>query len=169
MLFEKSKEDLIEFLAGHYVATLATVKWGNMPHAASIYYHVDKEGNIFFLTKGGTQKFSNINKNGNVAMVITDAESLQTVQLEGFAKEVDYAKDYAQLTQEFAKKLSKSGHPWAQIPINHLTQGYFVLVKVVPNWIKWIDFKDWKHVVQYEENFQEVPIQGEDKNAPQAS
>lgn len=153
MAFNKTKEDLITFLATYHAAGLATIKPGNIAHATTIYYYSDPGCNFYFLTKDLTGKFDNIKDNQTVGLVITDNSALQTVQVEGLAGEVDYSKQYAKEMQAYTDKLSKFGQQWEQIPLNHLAEGYYAFVRIVPKWILWKDFKNWGNTVQYEQRF----------------
>jgi nitroimidazol reductase NimA-like FMN-containing flavoprotein (pyridoxamine 5'-phosphate oxidase superfamily) len=149
----KTREDLLGFLSKHYVATLATVKPDSSAHATTIYFHVDKDLNFYFLTRDMTTKFTNIKTHQHVALAITDAESLETVQVEGVAGEVDYTKTYADTVKEFVAKLNANGKSWEKIPLNHIADGYYVFVQIKPTSIKWVDFKEWGHTLQFEEKF----------------
>jgi uncharacterized pyridoxamine 5'-phosphate oxidase family protein len=155
MLYVKSESDLLRFLNEHYVATVATVKKDNSPAATTVYYCVDDNSNFYFLTKDGTGKYKNINRNQKVALVITDADLLQTVQAEGAARIVDYSENdaYKKLISDLNYSLSKRGIGWEKLPMNHVYKGYYALIKITPEWIRWSDFNDWEHAVQFEKTY----------------
>lgn len=155
MPFSKTKEDLLQFLDSHYVAVLSTVKEGNLPHASTIYFYADKECNFYFLTRDMTKKFYNIRYNGHVSLVISDKDTLESVQIEGIAVEVNYSQEYASQVKELTEKLKRNGYSWEQIPLNHITDGYYVFIKITPHSIKWLDYKDWGQTLQYEQVFSE--------------
>lgn len=146
-------KSLLEFLRTHDVAVLATIQDGTRAHATTIYYYVDDDLKFYFLTRNETLKFSNLKEDGDVGMAITDATGLQTVQIEGKAREVDYARQYAPIVKKFIDGLAKSGKAWEQIPLNRINSGYFAFIQVTPTWIRWCDFKDWAHTVKFEQRY----------------
>lgn len=146
--------DVLQFLHTQDVAMLATIKEGKA-HAAAIYYHVEDDAKLYFLTKNETGKFRNLMQDNSVALVISDTSKLQTVQIEGIAREVDYTKEYSEVMKRFSAQLSQSGKAWEGLPINHLSQaGYYAFVQVTPTWIRWSDFKNWGHTILFEQKSQ---------------
>jgi len=155
MELEDSKvQDLLNFLRKQNSAVLATIKTGNVAHAATIYFYTEDDLRFYFLTKNSTMKFTNIKENHSVALVISDPDNLETVQVEGIAREVDYAKEYSQTMEKFTQKLESRGKEWEKIPLNHIqNKGYYVFVQITPTWIRWTDYKDWEHQVKFEQKF----------------
>ena len=150
----KVKNDLLQFLQSHDVATLATIKPDGMPHLTTLYILADDDLHFYFLTKNETTKFRNLGENQKVALLITDVATLQTVQIEGTAKEVSYTTDYKKQMDEYTKMLENTKKDWAKIPINHLpNSGYYSFIRVSPSWIRWSDFKNWAHSVRFEEHY----------------
>jgi len=147
---KKSLADLLTFLQGHFIATLATVKPGGMPHGATVYFNNDEKGNFYFLSRDTTRKWKNIVENPHVSLVITDPNTSQTVQVEGTAEEVDYAKTYAGQVQNLIMHLEKNGKKWTDTPLQHQNAGYFMFVKVTPTWIRWSNYAEWKDIIQFE-------------------
>lgn len=146
-------QELLQFLRSHEVGALATIKEGKA-HAASIYYYIDDDLRVYFLTRNETLKFSNMVKEGTVGFVVTDPVTLQTVQIEGTGREVDYTGEYAAVMKKYVDQLSKSGKAWENIPINHmLGTGYYAFAQITPSWIRWTDFKNWAHTVKFEQKF----------------
>ncbi len=149
-----TSEMLLNFLHSYDVAVLATIKPGNISHAATIYYYVDDNFNFYFVTKNETSKFKNIENNHSVSLVITDSVTLQTIQVEGNAEEVDYTKEYAPMMAKYNETLSENRQEWDKIPLNHVPDsGYFAFVKVTPTWIRWSDYKNWEHIVKFDHKF----------------
>ena len=147
-----SSQELLQFLRSHDVAALASIK-ENKAYASTIYYFVEDDLRFYFLTRNGTLKFTNLRENGGVGLVITDQQTLQTVQVQGIAKEVDYSKEYQTTVKKFTDQLAKSGKEWEKIPINHITSGYYAFVQITPTWIRWTDFINWAHKVKFEQKF----------------
>ena len=145
--------DLLMFLRAHDIAALATVSETNAAHATTTYFYVEDDLNFYMLTKYETFKFKNLTKNHSVALVVTNEKSLETVQVEGIAKEVDYSHEYAPTVKRFTKNLEKNGWKWENIPLNHVFAGYYSFVQIKPTWIRWSDFRDWEHKVKFEQRF----------------
>ncbi|HEX7042704.1 MAG TPA: pyridoxamine 5'-phosphate oxidase family protein [Patescibacteria group bacterium] len=146
--------ELLTFLRSHNSAVLATVRNGSTPHATTIYFYVEDDLNFYFLTKNETAKFDNIKKNINVALVVSDTQTLQTVQLEGTAQEVDYTKTYASTMNKLLSIIAKNGEEWEKIPLNHVeNSGYFVFVQIKPTWLRFSDYKNWQHTTKFEKRF----------------
>ena len=69
----------------HPVAALATASTSGVPHVATVYVNIDDSLNLYFITKAETTKTHNILANPQVALSITDAKELKTVQVTGSA------------------------------------------------------------------------------------
>jgi hypothetical protein len=87
-----------EYLAAHHTMTLATVSPAAasetapqhaLPHAASVFYAVDSQMRLVFLSKPGSQHGENIGPEGRVAITVTeeysDWQAIQGIQLWGAA------------------------------------------------------------------------------------
>lgn len=147
-------QQLLQFLRSHDVAALATIKDGNKAYATTIFYFAEDDLRFYFLTRNETLKYSNLNTNGSVGLVISDPATLQTVQVEGTAKEVDYSKEYAATMKKYTDNLVKNNRKWESIPLNHmLGTGYYALIQITPSWIRWTDFQNWAHTVKFEQHF----------------
>lgn len=84
----QEQAEAYEFLTRHKVGVLATVDPNGNPHAAAIYYSVDRNLTVSFVTKTGTKKADNLRHNNRAVLVVYDAASQTTVQLTGIATEV---------------------------------------------------------------------------------
>ncbi len=76
------------FLRKHKVGVLATVTPQGKPHAAAIYYTVDSDLKIRFLTVAKTQKAINLRHDNHATLVVYDAATQSTVQLQGTAADI---------------------------------------------------------------------------------
>lgn len=150
----KIAQQLLQFLRSHDVAALATITDGTKVHATTIFYYVEDDFKFYFLTRNATLKYSNLNTHGVVGLVVTDPVTLQTVQVEGTAKEVDYAKEYAPTIKKYTDNLAANNRQWANIPLNHMPDaGYYALIQITPTWLRWTDFTNWAHTVKFEQKF----------------
>lgn len=136
-----------EFIRNHSVASYATVSKDNKPHVATIYYVVDQDLSFYFATRSKTRKYLHAVDNNNVALVITDEQLFVTVQIEGKAqflndpKEIDWAAvALAQIQQSHA----------GVTPIQRIPAGEYVFVKVIPTWMRAVNFAKWLNLIEYE-------------------
>ena len=147
----KVPKPLLDFLSSHHVATLATVSKDGVAHAATLYAFADEHLTFYFLTKETTGKYKNIQENSNVALVISDEHTLDTVQVEGVAteaSELGFAETMAKFIEEYAKQ-----GKWKELPINQIKEGHFKLFKVAPKWIRWTSFKEGENIIRFEHPF----------------
>lgn len=84
----ESRERLLEFLQNNTVGVLATISSAGKPHAATVYVTYDRDLNIYFVTRKGTQKSQNIQDNHLAALAIYDAAAQTTLQAEGTVVQV---------------------------------------------------------------------------------
>lgn len=85
------RERVEGYLRSHHTMTVATVSpLGNSPHAASVFYAIDGELRLIFLSKPSSIHGSHIGDLGPVAITVTehygDWEMIQGVQLWGDAQ-----------------------------------------------------------------------------------
>jgi len=132
-----------KFLSEHRLATLATVAETKVPNAAAIYYIVDKEFNIYFMTRIESRKFLNLEINPTVSMVITDETTMETVQLSGVAERIENpTEESANLTRLWTADHRNPNWPGPAVKLfeaGHSVQ--LAVVKVVPNEMTYALFK----------------------------
>jgi general stress protein 26 len=78
-----------KFLRSHPVGVLATVGHDHRPHAAAIYFTVDSQFNIKFITKSETRKAANLLQHIHAMLVVYEPESQTTVQVTGDVSKVE--------------------------------------------------------------------------------
>lgn len=135
----KPDEATLKFLKAHSVAAIATVGNDGKPSVATIYYTSLKPPEILFITKSETIKFVNMRKKADVALAISDEDSLMTLQLKGLAAEI---REPEIIDKVFDDITNKSVHPayWPP-PIIKMKQGNFVVVSIVPTEMKLSDYR----------------------------
>lgn len=137
----------------HSLATLATVSASGAPHAASVYYTVDHDLNLYFVTREETTKYSNIKRNPQVSVVITDEETAETVQIQGTAQKITDEPVISDILEQLWKITVEKSH-WPS-PAVKLNKGSLSIIKVVPAELKFGDFKP-VHLADGSDYFQEV-------------
>lgn len=82
-----------KFLSVHRVATLATIAVNGPPDLATIYYIVDEDLNLYFMTRIESRKYRNLKEQPMLSMVITDEGTMETIQLTGMSERIENFKD----------------------------------------------------------------------------
>ena len=124
-----------KFLSAHRAATLATVNAKKKPDAATVFYIVDKDLTIYFMTRIESRKFHNLKKQSIVSMVITDEETMETIQLTGAAERIENLKEEGgALTKLWTADYKNPTWPGPAVKLfesGHSVQ--LAVVKVVPH------------------------------------
>ena len=84
----KLEKEQLEFLKNHFSGFVSTASPEAKPWGAVVYYTTNDQGDVLFLTKSATTKLQHIRANPNVAFVVYDQTSQETIQLSGMAYEV---------------------------------------------------------------------------------
>lgn len=124
-----------QFLASHHSGVLATADAAATPHAAVVYFALDDDFSLMFTTKTETQKYKNMQENDQVAFVCYDEANQTTVQITGQVKRVkDETKRQEMINTIYnlSADLSKTELP----PIEKLFAGDYVVLKLIPHFIK---------------------------------
>lgn len=142
------KDEMMKFLKTHAIGHFTTLTADGKPYASTVYYYINSMMDIFIITLEETDKYKNIRKNSDVALVITDDESLQTVQIQGNATEVVDPAIRMAIVEQLAIIQARSKSSWPP-PITKLNKGKLHLIKVTPSWIRFSDFKA-ENVIRFE-------------------
>ena len=122
---------MYEFLKENSVGTLSTVNNSTEPHASVVYYNIDENESITFITKQNTRKANNIKQNSNVVLSVYEPVSQTVVQLEGAAELISSLTESQRAFKAMvlsARQTSDSGIP----PISKLKSGHYLAYRVVP-------------------------------------
>lgn len=132
-----------KFLSTHRTATLATVNVKRIPDAATVFYIVDKDMTIYFMTRIESRKFHNLSKHTIVSMVITDEETMETVQLNGVAERIENLEEESEALMKLWTADYKN-HNWPGPAVKLFESGHSVqlaVIKVVPQEMTYAVFK----------------------------
>ncbi len=132
-----------KFLSAHRSATLATVNEKKKPDAATVFYIVDEDLTIYFMTRIESRKFHNLEKQTIVSMVITDEVTMETIQLTGAAERIENSKEESEaLTKLWTADYKNPNWPGPAVKLfesGHSVQ--LAVVKVVPQEMTYAVFK----------------------------
>lgn len=151
-------QDVLVFLRGCKVMTIATVTINNTPEAAIVYYVVDDDFTFYFFTTTGTRKYLNISQNQSVALAVNNMKSLITVQAEGKAEKVTDKKQVERIIS-MLKAVIAEDKKFGPPPVAKLEQGYITLLQIKPKWLRWADFNGFLHKSE-KEYFQTIITDG---------
>lgn len=136
-----------KFLSTHRAATLATVTIKTKPDAATVFYIVDEELTIFFMTRIESRKFRNLEKQHVVSMVITDEKTMETIQLTGTAERIEnLVEESGALTRLWIADYRNPNWPGPAVKLfesGHSVQ--LAVVKVVPLEMTYASFERQKN------------------------
>ena len=100
------RQELLEYLAGHHVMTIASCH-GNVPWAAAVFYASDGF-DLYFLSNPQSRHGTNIASNAQVSAAIHEDyhswREIRGIQLEGRAERLTSIKDQAQFWKVYEKK-----------------------------------------------------------------
>lgn len=131
ILGREIRKEALKFLSNSTTAVVATSLDGQ-PHASAVYYDVDKDFNIYFLTKQNTQKNIQAGLNKRVALVIGTGPELISAQIRGQA-EVLVGEEKTDAVNRMIVRYSKNH--LVSLPIQNmqeLREKKLVAYKIVP-------------------------------------
>lgn len=126
---------ILNFLELNPIGVISSVTPDGNPHGAVIYFSVDNQFNVFFLTKSGTRKHDNLRHNNHVMLTVFEPITQTTAQITGVATELTDPAAIAAVAGEVFEvslKTSSAGPP----PISKLQAGSYVAYMVEPAQIR---------------------------------
>lgn len=150
------RDEALEFLVNHDVGVLATTSADGQPSARMVYYTCDDSFNVYFITLKNTRKAAQIAANAHVAFVVSETDTLHTIQIEGEAHDISETATNDALVTDFVKRLTKET-PYG-IPLTHLDPSSLAFYKITPSWVRWGDFTFGTHS---NEVLTQLPVDGE--------
>lgn len=133
--FSDREERIFGFLKSCPVGVLSTITPDGDPHGAVIYFTIDEDFVVSFVTKGQTRKYDNLKRNNHVTLTVFEPKSQTTAQVIGEAVEIKDSYDINAIAGAIlaaSMKTSEGGLP----PITKLSAGDFVGFKIVPDQIR---------------------------------
>jgi hypothetical protein len=129
-----------DFLVGHDIAVLSTINRRGIVNGSVIYYLFGEENYFYIVTKSQTDKALNIIMNPVVALTIFDEPDRKTVQLEGIADLITDKNEIKSVTTKLIKPRVYGGDV-AWPPVSLLIAGEFVVIRIKPTSMKFMDYK----------------------------
>jgi hypothetical protein len=134
---QKIRSEALSFLKDHKIAVLATAKPDGTPHAATVYYVVDDEFNIYFVTDSRSEKGQNISNNNKVGIAIGFGPEISTMQGGGTIIEGDTPYSPVEILGMIGHRLDqKEKRYWPVVKLNMTSwQAY----KIKLDWLTWLN------------------------------
>lgn len=147
------RRDALKFLQKHKVAVLATVSENGEPQAATVTCVVDDDFNLYFITRKGTRKFTNIVRDPKVALVIGTEENMPaTVQMHGKAEILTDPLHYMIMFMDRQTNIEEA--VWW--PLLKRGDKDFAYIKVVPTWLRWLNMDVTGYPETAQEDYHEI-------------
>lgn len=127
----ESNQRIYDFLKAYPIGVLSTVDPNGNPHGAVIYFSVDEEFNLTFVTKNETKKYDNLKRHNHVMLVAFEPISQTTTQITGTVEEITDTNEAQKAFQGLlvnASKTSEEGVP----PISKLYAGGYTSLRIKP-------------------------------------
>lgn len=131
----------VEFLKSNRLAVLSTVSHHSTPQSAFIYYVVDENYDIYFITTKESRKLKNILENNSVALVIAQEVEPYELQIEGVAEVIKDMKKKMVILDKYSHRANENPKSFNWPPLMQLTTDKGVeFMKINIQWFKYSEF-----------------------------
>jgi len=130
--FSDREQRILNFLTTHPIGVLSSVDPNGEPHGVVIYYQIDRNFHIYFVTRTGTKKYDNLKHSDHVMLTVFEAETQATAQIIGHASEIiDESVNTIAIAGAILSASLKSarGQP---PPITKLEEGEYAVFQLIP-------------------------------------
>jgi uncharacterized pyridoxamine 5'-phosphate oxidase family protein len=132
------------FLKANPHGVLSTADAGGKPWGSVIYFAVDEDLTLHFMTKVKTLKAKNLAHNASVSLCVYDESLQKTLQLSGAVSQTPVKE----LPDVVMRKLStikpKSAVTWTP-PVVKLDAGDYAVFSIKPDYIQFADYGKLQH------------------------
>lgn len=128
-------QDVFAFLEAHQAGVLATVDAEQRPCASVVYYAIGDGATFSFVTKRGTRKHANLQRNPHAMLVVYDAASRTMAQIAGTAEALGESEEGAHILTEMLKRYWQAADTGVP-PITQLHAGQYVAYRLRPTHIQ---------------------------------
>jgi len=133
--FNERQQRIYDFLKKHSVAVLSTASNSGQPHGVVIYYDIDKDFDITFITKTNTLKHQNLMENNRLMLTVFESRSQTVCQISGSSRDIKNTEQTQAITESILRKSLALSGP-GEIPISKINSGEYVAIRVLPTKIK---------------------------------
>lgn len=133
----------VAFLRSHDLAVLSTINEDEEIDAATIYYKIDRDNRIYFMTKSSTAKAHNLFAHSYVALTIFDEKKMSTAQVKGICDIVDDPEVKNYIYSEISKPRQYGGVQMS-VPVTKIKDGSYETFCITMTECKYRDYRDKK-------------------------
>lgn len=133
--FSDRKQRIFDYLCANPLGVLSTTDSDGKPHGSVVYFCVNRDFRLFFLTRTETRKYDNLKHNDHLAITVFEPHSQSTAQVIGNADELagdDALSEVMAAISDASIKMSGTG----ELPISKLEAGEYVAFRVTPSQIR---------------------------------
>ncbi len=132
-------DEVKHFLLNHEITVLSSKDRKGEVSGAVVYYALH-EGFLYILTKADTTKAHNMMANPQIALTIFDSDTLQTAQINGQAQIEGDLETKHYMFYKLVRPREYEGEELMP-PVTELSAGSFIVFKIKPTEINFIDYK----------------------------
>jgi nitroimidazol reductase NimA-like FMN-containing flavoprotein (pyridoxamine 5'-phosphate oxidase superfamily) len=132
------KKHILDFLGQEKVGVLSTVRENGFPDAAVIYYYLDKNNEISFLSRSNSRKLLNLDHQKQVLLTVLRVATKEVVQVRGVAEiQPSTAPEVAENLVHLIKVLENDDEAETVLPLLKHKTGDIMVVKIHPEELRW--------------------------------
>lgn len=132
----ETKRRIYNFLRNHPIGVLSTVDEDGGPRATVIYFSVDEDFVITFVTKKETKKHQNLQHDTRSMLVTYEATDQVTAQVSGHASVIEDTDEAHKAFSDMVKISHERSRAGTPPPITKLEAGDYVAYQLVPHEIR---------------------------------
>lgn len=134
----ENKKHIFEFLQQEKIGVLSTVRANGFPDAALIYYFLDKNHHIFFLSRSESRKMLNLDHQDHLVLTVPRTATKEVVQVRGAAEILPSGSpEVAENLVHLTELLERSGEEHPILPLLKHTEGSIMVIKINPIELRW--------------------------------
>ena len=149
MKLSQEHPHVYEFLKSNHMGILSTVTEEGKPWGSAIFFVVDEDFNIFFVTRMETFKYQNMDKNSYAALTVADHETLTTVQLSGKITRVPAENYMDVIFNKLAAIEPKGKSDWTP-PLMKVHKGDYIPLQLTPSTLQYADYSTRSSDIDHE-------------------
>lgn len=134
------RDDVFVFLQENSLGTLVTVGDDGTPHPAAIFFHIENNFTIQFITKMKTRKFMNAEKHPRITLYVYSEEKLTSVTIVGECKMIYDTLEFAHVIEHFQNVIGDDTSKMWLPPVAQIEAGHYAACALIPSSIRYKRF-----------------------------
>lgn len=132
------KQHIFDFLKNEKSGVLSTVRANGFPDAAFMYYMVEPDNTICFITRDASRKMLNIEHQNNIVFTVPKLSTKEVVEVRGIAAVLP--EDEARVANrllKLAELIQDDQNVETVLPLLKHTTGTVIVVRIQPTELRW--------------------------------